>query len=512
MGERRERIINARRIYITTAIPYVNGEPHIGHALELVQVDALARAWRSAGHEVRTLTGTDDNALKNVRAAEAAGVPVADFVRAHGDQFVSLFEPLSVELDDVIRTSSDPRHRIGVERLWRACAARGDLYLRDYEGAYCVGCEAFVDVEDLDARGCCPEHRTQPDVVREPNWFFRLSRYGERIRAAIETGALRIEPASRRNEVLAQLRTGLRDISVSRSFERAHGWGIAVPDDPSQVVYVWFDALANYVTALGSGADEARWWHGADERIHLIGKGIIRFHALYWPAILASAGLPLPTALFVHDYLTVDGAKISKSIGNGVAPAELVGRFGTDAVRWWLLSEAPLGVDTDFTVERLVRRANDDLANGLGNLVTRAVALVHRLRGGLVGEASAFADVGDVDVGDVEVEVEVDVEVDVEFADALEAFDLRRATRRLRDLIDAANRELERVRPWELAKADPDDERIDEVLTDVVARCRRLIALAAAFVPNIAAVAARQIGTGATVGDPGRVFDRLDAP
>lgn len=495
MCERSERIVKARRIYITTAIPYVNGEPHIGHALELVQVDALARAWRSAGHDVRTLTGTDDNALKNVRAAEVAGVPVADFVRAHGDKFVSLFEPLSVEFDDVIRTSTDPRHRTGVERLWRACAERGDLYLRDYEGAYCVGCEAFLDADELDSRGRCPDHHTTPDNVREQNWFFRLSRYGERIRVAIESGALRIEPASRRNEVLAQLRSGLRDISVSRSFERAHGWGIAVPDDPSQVVYVWFDALANYVTALGSGEDEARWWHGADERIHLIGKGIIRFHALYWPAILASAGLPLPTALFVHDYLTVDGAKISKSIGNGVAPAELVDQFGTDAVRWWLLSESPLGVDSDFTVERLVQRANDDLANGLGNLVTRTVALVHRLRGGQVVEAFAPAD-----------------DVDVEFAEALDAFDLRRATRQLRELIDAANIELERVRPWELAKADPGDHRIDEVLADVVARCRRLIALAGAFLPNTALAAGEHLGTGDTVGPAGRVFDRLEVP
>jgi methionyl-tRNA synthetase len=271
-----------------------------------------------------------------------------------------------------------------------------------------------------------------------------------------------------------------------------------VPDDPSQVVYVWFDALANYVTALGQDDDEARWWRGADERIHLVGKGIIRFHALYWPAILASAGLPLPTALFVHDYLTVDGAKISKSLGNGVAPGELVERFGTDAVRWWLLSESPLGVDSDFTVERLVRRANDDLANGLGNLVTRTVALVHRLRGGTVPEAPATAD-----------DVEFD---DAEFADALAAFDLRRATRRLRELIDAANVELERARPWELARADLDDERIDAVLVDVVARCRRLVALAGAFVPSTAAAAAVRIGHGKAVGPPGRVFDRIDVP
>ena len=491
MNEHRQRSGTTRRIYLTTAIPYVNGEPHIGHALELVQVDALARAWRARGHEVRTLTGTDDNALKNVRAAEAAGVDVAEFVRVNGDQFVALLDPLSVDIDDVIRTASDPRHRTGVERLWRACADRGDLYLRDYEGRYCVGCEAFVDTDELDAHGRCPEHRTEPDVVREQNWFFRLSRYGERISTAIEDGELRIEPATRRNEVLAQLRAGLHDISVSRSIERAHGWGIPVPDDPSQVVYVWFDALANYVTALGHGDDEARWWHGADERIHVIGKGIIRFHALYWPAILASAGLPLPTALFVHDYLTVDGDKISKSAGNGVAPAELVERFGTDAVRWWLLTESPVGVDSDFTVDRLVRRANEDLANGLGNLVTRTVALVHRLRGGRLAAIPAAAD-------------------DPELGEALDAYDVRRATRCLRELIGAANIELERVRPWELARTNPDDDRIDDVLSDVVARCRRLIALVRPFVPSTAAAAGERIGTGATVGPPGRVFDRLD--
>ncbi len=494
MNTSSERSVDPGRIFLTTAIPYVNGEPHIGHALELVQVDALARAWRARGYEVRTQTGTDDNALKNVRAAEAAGVAVADFVRANGDEFVGLLDPLSVDIDDVIRTATDPRHRPGVERFWRACAHRGDLYLRDYEGAYCVGCETFLDDDELDASGRCPEHRTTPDVVRERNWFFRLSRYGDLITSAIESGALRIEPATRRNEVLAQLRSGLHDISVSRSIERAHGWGIPVPDDPSQVVYVWFDALANYVTALGDGDDEARWWHGADQRIHLIGKGIIRFHALYWPAILASAGLPLPTALFVHDYLTVDGAKISKSIGNGVAPAELVDRFGTDAVRWWLLSESPVGVDADFTVDRLVRRANEDLANGLGNLVTRTVALVHRLRGGQIAAAPAPA-------GD---------DIDVAFAAAIDAYDLRGAARRVRELINAANTELERVRPWELARTNPDDARIDEVLADVVTRCRRLTALVRPFVPATAAVAAERIGTGETVGEPGRVFDRLD--
>jgi methionyl-tRNA synthetase len=479
------------RIYITTAIPYVNGLPHIGHALELVQVDALARAWRVHGDEVRTLTGTDDNALKNVQAAERAGVPVAEFVRQNGDEFIALAGPLGLSFDDVIRTSSDPRHRVGVERLWRACKANGDIYLSEYTGHYCVGCEAFVDDDELDAAGRCPEHHTIPELVSETNWFFRLSRYGDVVRRAIDSGDLTIEPRVRANEVLGLLRAGLRDVSVSRSVERSRGWGIPVPDDPTQVIYVWFDALANYVTALATGDDEEHWWRDSDQRIHVIGKGIIRFHALYWPAILASAGLRLPTTLFVHDYLTVDGVKIAKSAGNGVSPSDLVSRFGTDAVRWWLLSNSPLGADSDFTVDRLIERANNDLANGFGNLVSRTVTLVNKLRHGSVGAARSL-------------------EPDAEYLEALRVYDLRRAARRIVALVDDANRELEEDRPWELARHDPSDPRIDTVLDDVVSRCRHITRLIAPFVPETATRATELLGSGRRVGPRGRVFDRLE--
>jgi len=359
------------RIYLSTTIPYVNARAHIGHALELVQADVLARHHRRLGEQVRFQSGTDDNSLKNVLAAEAAGYTTQELVTVNGRAFAELAGPLALSWDDFIHTSTDPRHRPGVERLWRASAERGDLYLRDYEGLYCVGCEQFYKPSELDD-GRCPEHGTRPDVVAERNWFFRLSRYAAELRELIESGRLRIQPAARRNEVLGFLAAGLEDISISRSIDRARGWGIPVPGDPSQVIYVWWDALGNYITALGYGTgaeDYQRWWAGADRRVHLVGKGVLRFHAVYWPAILLSAGEPLPTEIVVHDYLTAGGRKISKSAGADLAdPVAVTGEYGTDAVRWWLLREVPRVGDADFTTQRLVDRANQDLANGLGNL------------------------------------------------------------------------------------------------------------------------------------------------
>jgi methionyl-tRNA synthetase len=378
--------MTASRTYITTTIPYVNARPHLGFALELVQGDVLARRARQRGEEVRALTGTDDNSLKNVLAAQAEGVPVQEFVDRNAEAFAALRGPLDLSFDDFIRTSSDPRHRSGVERLWELCDARGDLYRKHYSGLYCVGCEQFYAPEDL-AAGRCPEHGTEPQIVSEENWFFRLSRYASQLRDLIGSGRLRIEPASRRNEILSLIDGGLHDFSVSRSHGRAHGWGIPVPGDPSQVVYVWWDALGNYVTSLGFGdshPDYAAWWAESARRIHLVGKGVIRFHAVYWPAMLLSAGLPLPTEILVHDYLTIDGRKISKSSGATADPAQLVEQVGTDAVRWWLLREVPRVGDADFTLDRLVERANAELAGGLGNLVHRTITMIHRYRGGVV--------------------------------------------------------------------------------------------------------------------------------
>jgi len=497
------------RLYLTTTIPYVNARPHLGHALELVQADVLARHYRRRGHPVRFQTGTDDNSLKNILAADAAGVGVQEFVDANADAFVALAGPLSLSVDDVIRTSSDPRHRAGVERLWQACASAGDLYLRHYEGLYCVGCEAFYAADELSA-GLCPEHGVRPQRVAEENWFFRLSRYAGRLRDEITAGRLRIEPAGRRNEVLAFIAGGLADFSVSRSIERAHGWGIPVPGDPGQVIYVWWDALGNYLTALGYGSGEVNlspWWTGASRRVHLVGKGVLRFHAVYWPAMLASAGLPLPTDIIVHDYLTVEGRKISKSGGASVDPAELADEYGTDAIRWWLLREVPRIGDVDFTRERLVRRANDELAHGIGNLVNRVVAMIGKYRDGV---GPACGDGAPVPVGRAGQRAPAIIDA------ALAVGDFRQATSAVWSIAEEANRYVSQTRPWLLARAERDGDheagrQLDAVLAALVSTCRRLAAELEPFLPDAAARIARQTAAVDGVLPPAQpVFARLE--
>jgi methionyl-tRNA synthetase len=485
--------MTAPRTYITTTIPYVNARPHLGHALELVQADVLARFRRGRGDSVRFQAGTDDNSLKNVLAAEAAGMDVREFVDRNAETFLALGPALSLSVDDFIRTSRDRRHRPGVERLWQACAAAGDLYRKRYEGLYCTGCEQFYSPAELRG-GCCPEHETEPHRVAEENWFFRLSRYGPRLREAISRGELRIEPSGRRNEVLAFIDGGLEDFSVSRPAERSGGWGIPVPRDASQVIYVWWDALCNYITAVGygtAGAGYREWWASraaSSRRVHLVGKGVLRFHTVYWPAMLLSSGQPLPSDIFVHDYLTAHGRKISKSSGAGVPgfdPAALAAEYGTDAVRWWLLREVPRVGDADFTVERMIARADDELANGLGNLVNRVIAMIGRYR-----EASVPGP-EPVPVGGEDLDTARRQSGDG-VGTALAEFDFRQATAAVWAIADEANRFINRVRPWELARAERDGDtaagrRLDAVLSALFGACLALGAELVPFLPDAAA-------------------------
>jgi methionyl-tRNA synthetase len=526
------------RLYLSTTIPYVNGRPHVGHALELVQADVLARHHRRIGDQVRLQSGTDDNSLKNVLAAEQEGVSTRELVNRNAGIFAGLREHLSLSFDDFIRTSSDPRHRPGVERLWRACAARGDLYRRDYEGLYCVGCEQFYAEDEL-VDGSCPEHGTRPQLIAERNWFFRLSRYADRLRAEITSGRLRIEPASRRNEVLGFLDGGLTDFSVSRSVERARGWGIGVPGDPSQVIYVWWDALGNYITALGYGArgarasDYQRWWVEANRRVHLVGKGVLRFHAVYWPAILLSAGAPLPTEIVVHDYLTVDGSKISKSAPaaqqESSDPIALVHEFGVDALRWWLLREVPRTGDTDFTVDKLIARANQDLANGIGNLVSRVSALAHAYRNGAVRSCrrpqgtsrwlAAAHDGGTLGQdwpADAAALADTIERTPDAVRSALARSDFRAAAAAVVDIVEQANRYIEAAEPWHLGRAQragdaSAGQRLDQVLGALVAACQVLAAEIWPFLPDLAArVAAACDDFGGTLPKRQQVFPRID--
>ncbi|AXB41592.1 methionine--tRNA ligase [Amycolatopsis albispora] len=489
--------------YVTTTIPYVNARPHLGFALELVQADVLARHHRRRGDQVRFLTGTDDNSLKNVLAAEAEGVPTRELVDRNAAAFEALREPLGLSFDDFIRTSSDPRHRRGVERFWEACAAAGDLYRKYYEGLYCVQCEQFYPPAELPG-GRCPEHHTEPQRVAEENWFFRLSRYGDQLHDLITSGRLRIEPAARRNEVLGLLKTGLQDFSISRSHERARGWGIPVPGDPGQVIYVWWDALGNYITSLGYGTgdpDYQRWWAGNERRVHLAGKGVLRFHAVYWPAMLLSAGEPLPTDILVHDYLTIDGRKISKSTGNVIDPVALAGEYGSDAVRWWLLREVPRTGDTDFTRDRLIARANEDLANGLGNLVHRVVSMIHRYRDGHPPVA------GDP-VGAERLTTACRDAAEIVHS-GLAEFDFRRATAAVWTIVEEANRYVEQVRPWQLAKQGRDAE-LDAALGTLHEACRVLGEQLAPFLPATAArISAQCADSSGRLPPPQPLFSRL---
>ncbi|MEM9038234.1 MAG: methionine--tRNA ligase [Actinomycetota bacterium] len=468
--------------YLTAALPYVNASPHLGHALELVDIDAVARHWRRRGHHVRTFTGTDDNARKNVAAARAAGRPVTELVAERGDEFLALAEPLGVGLDDTLRTSTDPRHRTGVAWFWRRWHDAGDLYRDDYEGWYCTGCEAFLD----DDRPC-PEHERRPERVTERNWFFRLSRYRDLLRWEIERGRLRIEPEVRRNEVLATL-DDLRDVSVSRPAHRSEGWGLPVPGDDAQVVYVWIEAVTSYLTALGASPDAplvGRWWTEADRRVHVVGKGITRFHAVYWPALLASAGLPLPTDIWVHDHLTVEGRKLSKTLGTAVDPVALVDEHSTDAVRWWLLRHHPLRADVDFTEAGLADDAETDLADLLGNTVHRVVTLANRLGDGRLSEVP-----------------DVDDALDATLDAAVDRYDLGAAVRAVLDATRDVNRTLEGERPWELARDPATIEAARRVVVEAIGRCRSIVHGASWIVPDLAAGWSAQLGESDIVGAP----------
>ena len=373
------------KFYITTAIPYVNAKPHLGHAFEFVQADVLKRYHELLGEETFLVTGSDENSLKNVQASENLGITTQQLCDDNSAKFKNLADKIFLSYDVFRRSSDKKNHWNGVNELWNRCVKSGDIYKKKYKGLYCVGCEAFYTEGELED-GLCPEHKTKPEVIEEENYFFKLSNYSSKLLEFFESGKIVIYPEQRKNEIISFIKDGLKDISISRSNERARGWGIPVPNDSSQIIYVWFDALSCYLTGVGFGFDEKQFTHFWPCDSHVIGKGISRFHTIYWPAILLSAGIEVPKSIFIHGYLTVDGQKMSKSIGNVVDPVEIINKYGVDSLRYYLMSEVPTFKDGDFSEDKLIEKINNELVANVGNLVNRILVFVRNYFNGLVPE------------------------------------------------------------------------------------------------------------------------------
>ncbi|MDP3982236.1 MAG: methionine--tRNA ligase [bacterium] len=449
---------------ITTSIAYTNANPHVGFALELIQADVLARSRRQKGDTVFFLTGTDEHGSKIARAANLAGKDPQIFVNEISGKFQELSQALSISNSAFIRTTDREKHWPGVRKLFIKLQENGDIYKKEYEGLYCAGCEAFVTEKDLQD-GLCPIHKKEPEMIKEENYFFRLSRYGEEIVRALREGRMRIVPEHRTNEVLNFIEQGLEDISFSRSKE-ALSWGIPVPGDESQVLYVWGDALTNYISALdyeNEGEKFKTFWP-AD--VQCIGKDILRFHAVIWPAMLLSAGVDLPKTIFVHGFLTVDGQKMSKSIGNVIDPFELVEKYGVDAVRYFFLREVPPTEDGDFSYQKFEARYNADLAGGLGNLLSRVLTMAEKQG------VKAKGEVKDKETKEKVEQVREAVDI------ALNDFRFHDALAVIWELVTHADRLVDRERPWE------GKEGSSTVLADLLLVLKELSDMLGPFLPQ----------------------------
>ncbi len=365
-----------KKFYITTSIPYTNAAPHIGFALEAIQADVLARWHKNLGEDSFFLTGTDEHGIKTLRVAKEAGKEPQEFADEVSGKFRDLTKVLNLSNNDFIRTTDEERHRPAVEKIWKALEKNGDIYKKKYKGYYCPGCEAFKTPREV-VDGKCTIHQKPVELVEEENYFFRLTKYIGKIKEAIINDDFDIVPETRKNETLAMLEQGLEDVSFSRTKDKY--WGFPVPGDASQVMYVWCDALPNYLSGIGYTFDEKKFKKYWPADVHCIGKDIMKFHTIFWPAMLISLGLELPKAVFVHGFITSEGQKMSKSLGNVVDPFETVKKYGVDAVRYYLLREIPSVDDGDFSIEKFELRYNADLAGGIGNLLARTLALANKL-------------------------------------------------------------------------------------------------------------------------------------
>lgn len=428
--------------YITTSIPYLNGAPHVGHALEFVQADFLARYMAFTGKEVRLHTGTDENGSKMYETAAEQGITTQELADKNAKLFEIILEKLNIDYHSFIRTS-DPKHHKGAQAMWQKLEEKGDIYKKQYEGKYCVGCETFMHDKDL-VDGDCPIHKKTPVLLKEENYFFALSKYTEQIKEKINSCEFKIQPESRRNEIISLVNEGLQDISFSRP-KKVLPWGVTTPNDPDHVMYVWCDALSNYVTALGFGSDDAdlleKYWPA---EVQLIGKDILRFHAAIWIGMLLSAELPLPKELVVHGFINSGGQKMSKSLGNVIDPAVEIDKYGCDPVRYYLLREIATLGDGDYNNDRFTEIYNSELANNLGNVVSRTSAMLHKYNEGKTVKVNLPKELEEAKGTTIN-----------EYHAAVGKYNFKLAIETISRLLGTINQTIDQEKPWQVAKTDP---------------------------------------------------------
>ncbi len=487
MNDSSEQHTSNKTYYITTAIDYPNAAPHLGHTLEKVAADVLARYHRLQGHDTYFSMGLDENSQHVVEAARANGVDLATWTDSMDKAFRLAWSKLDISYDRWIRTTEERHFRASQEMIHRA-QERGDIYKSIYSGWYCPNDNTFYQDEDL-VNGRCPNHPSIiPEWLEEENYFFALSKYSDHLLKHIQEHANFIVPAVRKSEVLGMIRQGLRDFSVSRRVDPTRDpWGVPFPGDPAHVIYVWFDALTNYVSAVGFPDDTVTFEHYWPADAHVIGMDITRFHCLYWPAMLLSAGLPLPKQIAAHGFITLEGDKISKSTGNIVHPIQLVDEFGVDAIRYYLLRNLSFSSDRDFTREGLIQRYNDELYKDLGNLLNRVVAMVHRYREGIIPEPGTIGE-REKDLQRVAIKSREQEEQD------LEAWEIGNALQSIWNFVRRTNQYLEQSKPWILARQPEREEELNTVLFSAVEALRLLSMYLAPFIPDASNRIRSQLG------------------